>query len=347
MILVSELVSEGCRIKGCCSSLGIPRSSYYRRMMPEKYGPRKPRPAPANRISEDERNQIRVQLHEPRFVDRTPREIVPTLMDEGIYIASIRTFYRILEGDGELQERRLQASHPKQQAPILEATAPNQVWSWDITRIKGPWKGKFYYLYVMIDIYSRYIVGWMLAERENARKAQHFIRETASRHLGENVSVTIHNDRGSPMKAGSTMELVERLGLKHSFSRPRTSDDNPYSESQFKTLKYSHGFPSFFESIGEGEAFLDEWFTWYNAEHRHCGLNLHTPESVYRGKVMDVVRRRQDLMDLAYSLNPERFAGGKSVVKANPGVVGINLHLKVEKLESGADQKISNSGNAS
>lgn len=331
--MAERLVSDGCPVSASCAGIGLSRSGFYRSRRKPAYGPPRPRPTPANRVGDQERMQIRAALHEPRFVDRTPREIVPTLLDEGIYLASIRTFYRILDGDGELKERRLQATHPRHVAPILEASGPNQVWTWDITRVKGPCKGAFFYLYVMIDIFSRFVVGWMLAERENARRAQHFIRTTAQRHLNPGQSLTVHNDRGSPMKAGSTMELIEFMGLKHSFSRPRTSDDNPFSESQFKTLKYSHGFPAFFASREEAEAFLERWFDWYNNEHRHTGINLHTPATVHYGRVAEVVERRQSIMDLAWSLNPERFPGGRPEVKSNPPLVGINLHLKAEKLE--------------
>jgi putative transposase len=249
-------------------------------------------------------------------------------MDEGVYLASIRSFYRILNGLGESVERRLQAQHVKRSPPILEANGPNQVWTWDITRIPGPCKGQFYFLYVMIDIFSRYVVGWMLAERENARRAQTFIRETASKHLHNGEKVKVHNDRGSPMTAGGTQELFDLLGLEQSFSRPRTSDDNPFSESQFKTLKYANSYPMFVESLGAGEKYLDSWINWYNYEHQHKGLNLHTPASVQFNSVEEVISKRQCLMDLAYANNPERFPKGRPLVKANPSVVGINLRFK-------------------
>lgn len=315
--------------------MGVVRSSFYRIKKEQQVaGPKKPRPTPPNKISAAERAQILEHLHSGRFADKSPREIVPTLLDEGIYLASIRTFYNILSALGESGERRLQASHPRRSAPILEATGPNQLWSWDITRIKGPFKGEHYFLYVMIDVFSRYVVGWMLAERENARRAQNFIRETVRLQSCEGSGLTVHNDRGSPMKAGTTIELIQFLGLRHSFSRPRTSDDNPYSESHFKTLKYSHAFPGFFDSMAHAEGFLGKWFEWYNNEHHHIGLNLNTPRSVYRGDVTTVVEKRQSIMDLAYSINPERFSKGRPIVKLNPPVVGINLHLKHEQILS-------------
>lgn len=313
----------------CLIALSVSKSTFYRSLKPKVVAVNiERRPPPKNRIPDLVRSEIRDILHEPRFVDRTPWEIVPTLMDEGIYLASIRSFYRILNDWGESLERRRQAIHVKRSPPILEATGPNQVWTWDITRIPGPFKGQFFFLYVMIDIFSRYVVGWMLAERENARRAQIFIRETASKHLTSGQKVKVHNDRGSPMKAGSTQELFDLLGLEQSFSRPRTSDDNPFSESQFKTLKYANSYPMFVDSLEAGERYLDSWFNWYNYEHQHKGLNLHTPAGVQFKNVDEVITKRQYLMDMAYANNPERFPKGRPLIKANPSVVGINLRFK-------------------
>lgn len=334
------LTGNGCRPTYVCGALGLSRSSYYRSLKPRRERLARSVPEPANKIPREDIQRITALLHEDRFIDLSPREIVPTLADEGLYLASIRTFYRVLESLTESTDRRLQARHPKRSAPILEATGPNQVWTWDITRIKGPYRGKFYYLYVMLDIFSRYVVGWMIAERENARRAQSFIRQTVERHLEPGQKLTIHNDRGSPMKAGGTIELIHLLGLEHSFSRPRTSDDNPYSESQFRTLKYHGSFPDWFESLEAGETFLSEWFAWYNNDHRHTGLNLHTPASVYRGTVYAVVERRQVLMDGMYDAHPERFARGRPVVALNPPVVGINLMYKAQALASDGTQDV-------
>lgn len=325
MTRARRLTEQGCRICRVCEGLSLARSTYYRSLRPRSVGKDCPTRRPANRLSDDELAAIKDVLHEERFLDLPPREIVPTLADEGRYLASIRTFYRVLAGLGEARERRLQARHPKRSAPILEACGPDQVWSWDITRLAGPWRGKFYFLYVMIDIYSRYVVGWMVSERENARRAQGFIRSTAQRRLEPGHRLTIHNDRGSPMKAGGTTELIQLLGLQHSFSRPRTSDDNPYSEAQFRTLKYHHSFPAFFDSTEQATTFLSQWFRWYNYEHRHTGLNLHTPASVHHGNVEEVVQRRRKLMAEAYDRTPHRFPHGRPVVQSNPAVVGINL----------------------
>lgn len=333
MSAARHLAAKGCRTSRACAALGLPRSTYYRNLRPqEPQSEREPR-SPANKLSEVEIQAVRDVLHEERFIDLPPREIVPTLADEGRYLASIRTFYRVLSGLGEANDRRLQARHPKRTAPILEATGPNQVWTWDITRLKGPWRGKFYYLYVMIDIFTRYVVGWMVSERENARRAQGFIRETVQRHLEPGHKLTIHNDRGSPMRAGGTMDLIKLLGLEHSFSRPRTSDDNPYSEAQFRTLKYHSRFPSFFESPVGAEEFLSRWFRWYNYEHRHTGLNLHTPASVHYGDVGEVVEKRKLVMDAAFARTPNRFPNGRPVVKANPAIVGINLMYRTTPVQ--------------
>jgi putative transposase len=342
MTVARGLAGQGCAVNRICGALSLPRSTYYRNLRPRSAGEVRPRPTPANKLSDEEVQTIKDILHEERFIDLPPREIVPTLADEGRYLGSIRTFYRVLAGLGESNDRRLQARHPRRAAPILEATGPNQVWSWDITRIKGPWRGKFFFLYVMIDIFTRYVVGWMVSERENARRAQGFIRETVDRHLVPGHKLTIHNDRGSPMKAGGTMDLIKLLGLEHSFSRPRTSDDNPYSESQFRTLKYHSRFPAFFESRESAEEFLTGWFRWYNYDHRHTGLNLHTPASVHYGEVAAVVAARKKVMDEAFARTPGRFATGRPVVLANPPIVGINLMYRSTPVlaENGAVDEI-------
>jgi len=336
MTTARHLTAKGCAASLACAALALPRSTYYRNLRPRR--PRADRIAqrPANKLSEGEVQAIKDVLHEERFIDLPPREIVPTLADEGQYLGSIRTFYRILAGLGASNDRRLQARHPRRSAPILEATGPNQVWSWDITRLKGPWRGKFFFLYVMIDIFTRYVVGWMVSERENARRAQGFIRETVQRHIAPGHKLTIHNDRGSPMKAGGTMDLIKLLGLEHSFSRPRTSDDNPYSEAQFRTLKYHSWFPAFFDSSSDAEEFMTRWFRWYNYEHRHTGLNLHTPASVHYGDVGEVVEHRKRVMEAAFARNPSRFPNGRPVVKANPSIVGINLMYRTTPVQIGS-----------
>lgn len=325
-------MKKGCTRDEARVAAGIARATFYRRHRPVYFGPSRRRPRPRNRIPDAVRTRILERLHEAEFVDLTPWEVVPRLLDQGEYLGSIRTFYRVLSEHGEIKERRLQAKRGKHAAPILEATAPNQVWTWDITRLKGPYQGKWYFLYLMLDLYSRYVVGWMIAEHESARKAQHFIRETVRNHLTAGHEVTIHSDRGAPMTANTTRELLSLLGLTQSLSRPRTSDDNPYSESQFKTIKYHGSFPAYFEGPEHAIGHHDQFLTWYNNEHMHGGLNLHTPASVHFGRVDGIVKQRQAVLDAAYAENPNRFPNGKPVVKANPAVVGINLNLKAAQV---------------
>lgn len=326
--MADSLLRKGCTRGEASAAAGIARATFYRRHRAAYFGPPRPRPRPRNRIPDVMRTRILEVLHEADYVDLTPWEVVPRLLDKGEYLGSIRTFYRVLSEHGEIKERRLQAKRGKHAAPILEATAPNQVWTWDITRLKGPYQGKWYFLYLMLDLYSRYVVGWMIAEHESARKAQHFIRETVHNHIKGGAEVTIHSDRGAPMTANTTRELLSLLGISQSFSRPRTSDDNPFSESQFKTIKYHGSFPTYFEGPEHAISHLDQFLTWYNNEHMHGGLNLHTPASVHFGRVEGIVKRRQEVLDVAYSENPNRFPNGKPVVKPNPAVVGINLNLK-------------------
>lgn len=332
MKLAIQLSHEGSPKALVCEALDVSKATFYRNIRPRFYGPPRARKRPVNRIPDTTRTRILAVLHEAEYVDLTPWEVVPRLLDQGEYLGSIRTFYRVLSEHGEIKERRLQAKRGKHAAPILEATAPNHVWTWDITRLKGPYQGKWYFLYLMLDLYSRYVVGWMVAEHESARKAQHFIRETVRNHLTAEHVVTIHSDRGAPMTANTTRELLSLLGISQSLSRPRTSDDNPFSESQFKTIKYHGSFPAYFEGTEHAISHLDQFLTWYNNEHMHGGLNLHTPASVHFGRVEGIVKRRQEVLDTAYALNPTRFPNGRPVVKANPAVVGINLNLKATQV---------------
>lgn len=334
MTAALALAGKDCGITRVCDALEVSRGAFYRGRKPRFQGPPPPRPKPANRLPEATRARILEVLHEEAYVDLTPREVVPKLLDQGEYIASIRTFYRVLEEHGEVKERRLQARRGKYAAPILEATSPNQVWTWDTTRLKGPFQGKWYFLYLMLDLYSRYVVGWMVAEHESARKAQHFIRETVRKHLKPGAAVTIHSDRGAPMTANTTRELIALLGASQSLSRPRTSDDNPFSESHFKTIKYHGTFPDHFEGVEHAISHFEQFLTWYNNEHMHGGLNQHTPASVHFGWVEDVVTKRQAVLDAAYKENPKRFPNGRPIVKRNPAVVGINLNLKAENVSA-------------
>ena len=330
MTTALALVEKKCAASRVCEALEVSPATFYRQRKPCFQGPPLPRPKPANRLPDETRTRILEVLHEEPYVDLTPREVVPKLLDQGEYLASVRTFYRVLEEHGEVKERRLQARRGKYAAPILEATAPNQVWTWDTTRLKGPFQGKWYFLYLMLDLYSRYVVGWMVAEHESARKAQHFIREAVRKHLRPGSKVTLHSDRGAPMTANTTRELIALLGASQSLSRPRTSDDNPFSESHFKTIKYHGTFPDHFEGVEHAISHLDQFLTWYNNDHMHGGLNQHTPASVHFGRVDEVVARRQAVLNAAFAANPVRFPNGKPIAKKNPAVVGINLNLKAD-----------------
>jgi putative transposase len=246
-------------------------------------------------------------LHSQRFVDKAPHEIYATLLDEGYYLCSIRTMYRILDQHGEVKERRNQLSHPTYQKPELLATGPNQVWSWDITKLLGPVKWSYYYLYVILDIFSRYVVGWMVAPCESAQLAKHLIEQTCNKQQIQPGQLTIHADRGSSMKSKPVAFLLADLGVTKTHSRPHTSDDNPYSEAQFKTLKYRPGFPGRFGSIEDARSFSQGFFPWYNNEHRHVGISLLTPEMVHYGLAREVLQARDTVLRTAYDAHPERF----------------------------------------
>jgi putative transposase len=259
-----------------------------------------------------------------RFVDKAPTEVYATLLDEGTYHCSVRTMYRILAEAGEVRERRNQARHPKYQAPELLATAPNQVWSWDITKLRGPVKWSYYYLYVILDIFSRFVVGWMIAYRESATLAKRLIAETCEKQNVQPGQLNLHADRGSSMKSKTVAFLLADLGVTKSHSRPYVSDDNPYSESQFKTLKYRPDFPARFGSIQDARSFCREFFPWYNQEHRHSGIGLMAPEMVHYGKAEQVSSQRQIVLASAFVSHPERFVRGLPMPPSLPEAAWIN-----------------------
>jgi putative transposase len=306
----------------------VARASYYRRAAPQPSAP-KPRPTPARALADGERALVLAELSSPRFVDLAPREVYARLLDEGRYLCSIATMYRVLADAGEVRERRDVLRHPSYAKPELLATAPNQVWSWDITKLRGPRTGVTYCLYVVLDLYSRYVVGWMLAPTENGVLAGELIDEACAKQGILPGELTLHNDRGSPMKARSLAVTLAELGVLHSFSRPQISDDNPFSEAQFKTLKYMPGFPSRFASLDDARAFLRRFFAWYNHEHRHTGLNLHTPADVHDGRAAAVTAARQLVLDLAHAAHPERFVRKAPVAALPPAAAWINPPIDV------------------
>lgn len=273
--------------------------------------------------------------HSERFQDQAPGEVFATLLDEGAYVCSIRTMYRILEQAGEVRERRDQLRHPHYQKPELLATAPNQVWSWDITKLLGPAKWTYFYLYVILDIFSRYVVGWMVAPRESAELAKRLISETCGKQGIAGGQLTIHADRGSSMTSQPVAFLLADLGVTKTHSRPHVSDDNPFSESQFKTLKYRPEFPDRFGSIQDARLFCQGFFPWYNAEHHHGGIGLLTPEAVHYGKAEQVHARRQEVLSRAYQQNPERFVGREPRPPHLPRAVWINPPVKAPVEEGG------------
>jgi len=297
-------------IKPACELLGVKRATLYRRRSPQPTRPRTPRRPSPRALSEPERKQVLDVLHSERFSDVAPGEVVATLLDEGTYLASERTMYRILAAQGESRERRNQLVHPAHRRPELLATKPNQLWTWDITKLLGPAKWTYYYLYVILDVFSRYAVGWMIAERELAVLAQRLIKETIAKQTVESNKLTIHADRGSSMTSKPVALLLADLGVTKSHSRPHVSNDNCYSESQFKTLKYHPGFPDRFGSIQDARAFCVPFFDWYNRAHRHSGIGMMTPEAMHYGWAKELQSRRAAVLRGAYERHPERFPRG-------------------------------------
>ena len=272
-------------------------------------------------------------LHEERFQDWAPAAVQATLLDEGNYLCSTRTMYRILEQEGETRERRDQAIHPLYQKPELLADAPNQLWSWDITKLRGPAKWNYFQLYVMIDVFSRYVTGWMVAERESAELAKHFIEDTLQKHTIPPGQLTIHADRGKVMRSKPVAFLMADLGIAKTHSRPYVSNDNPYSESQFRTLKYRPGFPDRFGCIQDCRVFCQQFFTWYNHQHCHSGIALLTPSMVHFGQAPAVLSQRQLVLDAAYLAHPERFVRKAPTVQPLPGMVWINKPVSSDSPE--------------
>lgn len=263
-------------------------------------------------------------LRSERFVDRSPAEVFYTLLDEGVHLGSISTFYRLLRKHDEVRERRAQRRHPAYYAPELVATQPNQVWSWDITKIRGPRKGIYFHLYVIIDLFSRKVVGWMVADRESGELAAELIRETCRRENIVEGQLTIHSDRGPSMQSMTVVQLHAYLGITKSNSRPYVSNDNPFSESQFKTTKYHPGYPDRFVCLQESIRYFRLFFGWYNQQHRHSGIEYLTPEVVHNGQADEVLETRHRLLMSSYERNPVRFSAGPPRRRKLPNAVYIN-----------------------
>ncbi len=288
-----------------CHALAVPRATWYRSRRPPQ--PRRRSADHPRALKIEERTEVLACLHEERFQDCAPRQVYAALLDEGRYHCSVRTMYRLLEAQGESRERRDQLLHPPYQKPELLATGPNQLWSWDITKLRGPAKWTFYYLYVILDVFSRYTVGWMLAYRETAALAQRLIEHACRSQRIQPGQLTIHADRGSSMKSKTVAMLLADLGVVRTHSRPHVADDNPFSEAQFRTLKYQPGFPDRFGSIEHGRAHCQPFFHWYNHDHYHTGLGLLTPAAVHYGQAPRLLAQRQLVLTAAFQAHPERF----------------------------------------
>ena len=332
----AQTLGDDVGVHQACQALGVSRASFYRRCRPNEAATPERRTTPSPRaLNAEQRRQVRDALNSERFMDKAPREVYATLLDEGEYICSVRTMYRILKEEKAVQERRNQLRHPTYKKPELLATGPNQVWSWDITKLLGPQKWTYYYLYVILDIYSRYAVGWMLAHRESSDLASRLIRQTVENQGVRQDQLTIHSDRGPSMASHNVAQLLAALGVTKSHSRPHVSNDNPFSESQFKTMKYRPEFPDRFGGYEDATSFCRPFFQWYNDEHYHTGIGLLTPAMLHYGEAPRVIEARERVLQSAYDKHPERFVRGCPKPQPLPAAVWINP----PKTEANQDNK--------
>jgi len=326
-------------IAPACAALSVARASFYRRQHPKGAVPRRPRFVP-RALLPDERMQVLARLNDDRFADRAPAEVYATLLDEGTFLCSIPTMYRILRESRLVRDRRNQRRHPSYHKPELLATGPNEVWSWDITKLLGPVKWTYFHLYVILDIFSRYVTGWLVAPRESAALAQRLIAETCARQGIGPGQLFIHADRGTSMTSKPVALLLADLGVTRSHSRPQVSNDNPFSEAQFKTLKYRPNFPERFGSLEDARLFCQGFFSWYNREHRHSGIGLMTPAAVHDGRASMVRDARQRVLSAAYAAHPERFVRKPPQPPLLPHAVWINTPKKESASQDGAGATI-------
>lgn len=317
-------------VREACKAVGEPRARWYRRHR-LSLAPARPEqlPTPQPRaLSEVERTQLRAVLNGEEHVDEAPATVYAKLLDQGLYLGSVSTMYRVLREHDEVHERRRQTTHPAAKKPELLASKPNEVYSWDITKLLGPVKWTYYYLYVIIDIFSRYVPGWMLARAENAQLAKALLADTVAKQGVGRDQLTIHADRGSPMTAKPVAFLLADLGVTKSHSRPQVSNDNPYSESQFRTMKYRPEFPDRFGCYEDAHTFCERFFTWYNQDHRHSGIGFHTPADLHYGRAELVRTRRAEVLTAAYAAHPERFVRKLPEPPALPTAAWINQPTK-------------------
>ena len=298
---------ENLGIRESCEALGLPRATFYRRLKPRVKATKR---QSSRALTDGERKAVMDVLHEPRFVDLSPGEVFAKLLDESKYLCSERTMYRILDSHHESKERRNQLRHPKYAAPELLAQKPNQLWSWDITKLHGPAKWTYFYLYVIMDVFSRYVVGWTVAHRENSALASTLIEKTCHRQGINKGQLTLHADRGSSMTSKVVAGLLADLGVTKTHSRPHVSNDNPFSEAQFKTLKYRPTFPERFGCIQDARSFCTQFFDWYNHQHHHSGIGMLTPADVHFGRAEQKIEKRNQVLASAYAQHPERFVRG-------------------------------------
>lgn len=315
-------------VRRACESMGMPRSSYYARRRPRSPRIPTPRPRPVRALSEAERLEVLAIVTCDAYVDKSPASIVSSLLDAGRYVCSERTIYRILGDEEMVSERRAIVRHPVYSKPELMAQQPREVWTWDITKLKGPRKGLLYSLYVVLDMFSRYVVGWLLADREGDVLAEQLLQEACKREGIPYQQLTIHADNGGVMRSGTVSDLLANLGVAKSHSRPHCSNDNPYSESQFKTMKYSPGFPTRFESNEHARAFCREFFDAYNHNMYHSGIAMLTPATVHQGQAHEVIEGRQNVLSQAFNAHPERFVNGMPAHRLLPREVWINKPLE-------------------
>jgi putative transposase len=309
-------------VVAACAALCMSRSRYYRAQKPEPAP--KPRPRPRRALSDDERANVLATLDSDQFMDKAPAQVFAKLLEDGTYLCSTRTMYRVLAANDQVRERRAQRQHPVYTKPQLVATAPNQVWTWDITKLPGPTKGTYFALYVILDLYSRYIVGWQVARRESAAVWHDLVKASCKDQGVVPEQLTIHSDRGAPMTAKSTALLYADLGIAKSHSRPYTSNDNPYSESNFRTMKYRPDMPDRLGSLEHARQVVRALVDWYNDDHYHVGLSLLHPADVHYGRAADIVAARQRVLDAAHAAHPERFVRGRPTQKAPPPAAWIN-----------------------
>lgn len=318
----AKQLSHEVGVSRACKALEIPRSSYYSR---QKTTPKAATGRSSHRkLGPDEERRVLQTLNSPRFCDDAPREVYARLLDENVYLCSVSTMYRILRAHNQVRERRNQRTHPPYVKPRLVATGPNQVWTWDITRLPGPRTGTTYALYVVLDLYSRYVVGWLIAEHESASLATKLLHATFQKQGIEPSQLTLHSDRGAAMTSKMVAQLLATLGITKTHSRPRTSNDNAYSEAQFKTMKYRPEFPDRFGSLEDAKSFCRTFFAWYNNHHYHTGLGLLTPDQVHYGRAKEVLKRRNQALKAAYNAHPERFVNRPPLASQPASEVWLN-----------------------